>query len=639
MKFIVFNNKKVETSLFLQLQDLASVLSGIRDLKFKFDYGHYVDLTNLVMTASHFWDTMPSPEREAGYKTDVYLRAIGTLEYTDWKEISLYLEQLEELPVRKFGIQLLTLLEDMRLEELCKKKRPGTAKWFYLRTREYQKFFQSQLTVNLSRGYDLDVLFCLIYLTLYSDTPDPHFPEVDEIYLDFLEEMKSDLYQAFETRHTRDVVRIAGQLVARLSRFGEKDSINEYFILPFLRSDLRASGLTIDDLKRKSQLKNQDQDSHERGRDEAKQEKMPTWHGETKDGDQSRGFLQFDLESGTQTRMLGDAIRGAEDGDQALGSVQGKARASEKNNFEKKADESSLADSPTQGGKSLFGEENKDAVLIIKGANSPSLEDKELYHALVSEVESHVQKLSKTIERTLEHKRNHPRQNLNFGRLSKNLLPMVLEDFPKVFYKKDHQSKEIDATFTLLVDCSASMYNKMKETKKGTILFHEVLRKLKIPHSIVGFWEDANQVKEGYQPNYYHVIKDFDQSVYSKTGAEIMQLEPQEDNRDGFSIRVAVQELKKRKEKNKFLLVFSDGEPAAAQYDQNGIIDTKEAVIHARKQGIEVIGLFLSNGEIMEEEQKTMQNIYDKEHLMIQTVKELPERFAPVLKKLLLKSI
>jgi nitric oxide reductase activation protein len=166
-----------------------------------------------------------------------------------------------------------------------------------------------------------------------------------------------------------------------------------------------------------------------------------------------------------------------------------------------------------------------------------------------------------------------------------------------------------------------------------------VLKQLQIHHSIIGFWEDANEVKEGYQPNYFHVIHSHEDSLYQNNGAKIMQLEPQEDNRDGFSIRVITKELEKRREKNKFLLVFSDGEPAAAHYDQNGIVDTFVAVSEARKKGIEVIGMFLSDGSIEESEELTMKNIYGKERLMIPSVSELPEHFTPLLKKLLLKTI
>lgn len=177
----------------------------------------------------------------------------------------------------------------------------------------------------------------------------------------------------------------------------------------------------------------------------------------------------------------------------------------------------------------------------------------------------------------------------------------------------------------------------MEETKRGIVLFHEVLKAFHIPHAIVGFWEDAMEVKEYYQPNYFHVIHSFSDSFYEQHGPKIMQLEPQEDNRDGFSIRVATDELAIRREKHKFLLVFSDGEPAAANYNQNGIIDTNLAVIEARKQGIEVIGIFLTNGEVDETEEQFMRNIYGRERALVPNIAELPEHFSPLMKKLLLK--
>ncbi|MYL61392.1 VWA domain-containing protein, partial [Virgibacillus halodenitrificans] len=209
---------------------------------------------------------------------------------------------------------------------------------------------------------------------------------------------------------------------------------------------------------------------------------------------------------------------------------------------------------------------------------------------------------SNIIKKTIEHKKNAPRRDLMAGRLSKKLLPLILDEKPRVFYKKNQESKEMDAAFTLLVDCSASMQGKMEETKRGIILFHEVLKSFHIPHSIIGFWEDAMEVEADYQPNYFHRIHSFSDSLYESNGAKIMQLEPREDNRDGFSIRVAAEELERQPEKNKFLLVFSDGEPAAANYEQNGIIDTNLAVSEARKRGLEVIGLFLSDGEVEERE-------------------------------------
>lgn len=208
-----------------------------------------------------------------------------------------------------------------------------------------------------------------------------------------------------------------------------------------------------------------------------------------------------------------------------------------------------------------------------------------------------------------------------------------------MFYKKDQESPQIDAVFSLLVDCSASMYDKMDETKLGIILFHEALKSVRVPHQIVGFWEDTNDATETSQPNYLKTVMDFQSSLKPKSGPEIMQLEPEEDNRDGFAIRHMTRRLLKRTERQKFLLVFSDGEPAAMGYEQNGIVDTHEAVLEARKHGMEVINVFLSNGEIDEGQRKTIQNMYGKYSILVPDIKELPDVLFPLLKKLLHKSI
>src|SRR5690625_6866537 len=101
-----------------------------------------------------------------------------------------------------------------------------------------------------------------------------------------------------------------------------------------------------------------------------------------------------------------------------------------------------------------------------------------------------------------------------------------------------------------------------------------------------------------------------------------MQLEPEEDNRDGFSIRVITEQMMERREKHKFLLVFSDGETAAANYDENGIVDTHLAVTEERKKGIDVIGMFLYDGQIDEQEEERKKNNDGSERIMIHNVYE-----------------
>lgn len=629
----------VDTNLFLQLQDLSTILSDNPKLAFEYSYGSYIDLINNIVTGSTTWDVGQEYIKESGLKSDIYLRTIGTLHYSDVQALKTYVEQTSRLKLSKFASQLITLFEDIRLEEMIKKDRPGTTSTFETRRQYLKHYFESQLVVNATRSNPLDELFCLIYLLTQSDQPDPIFPRANEKQLKQLDHLKPFIYDVFAAKTTNDLTRIALQIVHRLEHY-EKDSMNEYFIFPISYIEKFTRNTLFDELTRTDPLSNDDQEDMDEDQSEYIDEKFSTWHRESENGDLKQTFLQFELEQGAKTSLIGDGARETEEGDQAMASIQGTSGESKQQDYSKL--ETLDKEDKRQGSdqhENMFGEENKDAVTMIKNAESPSSQDIETYRDFVMEIDPFKRKLSRTIEKTLEHKKNELHNDLVVGRLSKKLLPIVIDQNPRVFYKKNHDSDEIDAVFTLLIDCSASMYNKMEETKKGIVLFHEVLKKLKIPHSIVGFWEEANEVKDNYQPNYFHTIHKHTDSFYQNNGAKIMQLEPQEDNRDGYSIRVMTKELLTRRETNKFLLIFSDGEPAATNYEQNGIIDTHEAVSEARKRGIDVIGMFLANRTIHESEDLTMKNIYGKERLMIPSVAELPEYFMPLLKKLLLKVI
>lgn len=66
---------------------------------------------------------------------------------------------------------------------------------------------------------------------------------------------------------------------------------------------------------------------------------------------------------------------------------------------------------------------------------------------------------------------------------------------------------------------------------------------------------------------------DFASSLSPASGSNIMRLEAKQDNRDGYAIRAVTRYLTSRSEKNRVLFVFTDGEPAAADYHENGILE------------------------------------------------------------------
>ncbi|MHA6250838.1 vWA domain-containing protein [Oceanobacillus sp. CAU 1775] len=634
-----FHESVVDTRIFIQLQDMTTVFAENADLNFEYGYGAAIDLQANKVTASRLWEKLDDDTKEAGLKTDLFLRAIGTLKYSKIAPMQNYLDSIHETSLPKFAGQLFALLEDIRLEELIKQERPGTKEHFQIRKNYYFQYFSQQLATNAMRGFALDELFCMIYILLQSDQPDPSFPRANSEQLHELDKLRQLLYSAYEGSSTTEIADICEQVVFRLDK-KYKDSLNEYFIFPIGSLETYTQNTLFDELTRTDELANDDISEVDKEKSEYFDEKFSTWHRENKNEDRKQNFLQFELEQGSKSSMLGGGARETEDADQALASIQGASGESEKKDYSRlEALDKKQEGKEKQGSESVYGEENADAVLLLKEAEKPSALEEQLYHQIALEVEHLERKLRTVIEKTIEHKKNSPRSDLLVGRLSKKLLPLVIENSQRIFYKKNQESPEVDAVFTLLIDCSASMVNKMEETKKVVILFHEVLKALKIPHAIHGFWEDANQVKEGYQPNYFHVIHSHTDSLYQNNGAKIMQLAPEEDNRDGFSIRVATHDLEARREKHKFLLVFSDGEPAASGYEQNGIIDTHLAVSEARKKGIDVIGMFLADGEIGEREDVIMENIYGKEKLMVPSVSELADHFAPLLKRLLLKAI
>ena len=630
-----WHESKVDPLLLLELQDLATVLSQLHNLQFKFSYGSFLDLEGRGISVSSLWDATEDTIRLAGYKTDLYLRALGTVHSTDIFDLN----GLIDLSARNFSKQLFTLLEDLRLEEEIKGNRPGTVNAFTLRRDYLRQFFTSQLKMNIIRNYPADQLFCAVCLLLAAEGPDFHFDKVNPIIRKTLEGIKPFLYESFEARRTKEVLAIVENISHLLPEdLAKMNTIYFEFPVANIAENLRARTV-FEELTRTDDLENKDVTDQESD-SEYFDERLESWHQESAPTEKKQSFLQMDLEVGTKTNLKGKTARQTESGDQVFATAQGRARKSKEEDYAKFSSLEERAESFTAGKKdAAYGKDNMNARAIFKEAKPPTTNERLAYKKIQAEIEPDKRRLITSLEKILEQKRDSQRGNLHYGRLSKNLLPIVTEKFPRLFYKKDEVSKNFDAAFTLMVDCSASMNQKMPETKRGIALFHEVLKKLHIPHSIVGFWEGAKSTLKKDQPNYFNEIHTFQDSLYEDKGAKIMQLSPEEDNRDGFSVRIMTEQLLTRREKHKFLLVFTDGEPAADGYFENGIVDTNIAVSEARRKGLHVLGIFLSGGPITEGDRKMMRTIYGRDQLLISHLAELPERLSPILKKLLIKTI
>lgn len=169
--------------------------------------------------------------------------------------------------------------------------------------------------------------------------------------------------------------------------------------------------------------------------------------------------------------------------------------------------------------------------------------------------------------------------------------PRLFSD--KRIFEKKKMGKELDIGFTLLVDLSGSMERnqRINKARVSTIILAEVLNKVGVPFEIIGFSEEFY----GECRVMSHIYRDFSET-HTRNYA-LANMQPLQNNRDGYSIRFAGERLAQREFKQSILIVISDGEPCADNYEgPRAINDVKEVVLKLEKKYHEkVIAFNLSN--------------------------------------------
>ncbi len=215
------------------------------------------------------------------------------------------------------------------------------------------------------------------------------------------------------------------------------------------------------------------------------------------------------------------------------------------------------------------------------------------------------------------------------GKLDMRLIHKVAMDEYNVF-SKDLNKSAVDAVVEICWDGSGSMYGgKQKYSGEACAVIEEGLKGL-VPLKIINFSTDWGHVV-------HYQVKDFDENNRSINYAWSYTKSKGFDggNKDGYSIRVCTQDLLKRPEKDKILIVMSDGLPT----DYNSINpedDVKDAVKQARKKGIIVIPIFFGDDYFRESSYKEYEYMYEK-FIINSAPEELPTRLVKLLEKLVLR--
>lgn len=626
-RFIKFNDEILDAKKVMMLQDLARLLLKNNQTHVKIQKFPYYDPINNELIASVFWTHRPSQIEITGLKTDVLLATYG-YQLMDEFIVNEVLDNTEFIH-QSFFQQIFKLLEDMRVLNAIKRIRPSMKEAIEMRKQIRLNFTESQINVYRTKTTYTDLIFLYLEKSLltedFYDVPSIR-PDLDPI----IQNMYLYLPNFFMNYTSEDNKYLAERICFQLDELLDEDMLNEYYHIPRkVYKELQEQ--TFEDLKRTDASNVDGNDSS------SEEDDIATAEAETKAEDsksQGGAYLEMELHEGENSEAVSDNDT-AREGDASDDMTDMTAKKGKGSN-----DTIDNQEGGQTGGNQPFTLRGINENVEIKW-NVPEILPEYIteYHKVHKDVQIEIKDLTQIIQKTIDREQIDARYNLTKGRLQKDLINWFIDDQYKMFYKKQDLSRSFDATFTLLIDASASMFDKMEETIKGVVLFHETLKSLNVKHEILAFNEDAFEADDEKQPNIIDEIIDYDYSTISKDSPRIMALKPQDDNRDGVAIRVASERLLQRPHHQRFLIIFSDGEPSAYNYDQDGIIDTYEAVEEARKYGLEVFNVFLSQEPITEDIETTIHNIYGQYSLFVEGVENLPSQLSPLLKKLLLKSV
>ena len=187
-----------------------------------------------------------------------------------------------------------------------------------------------------------------------------------------------------------------------------------------------------------------------------------------------------------------------------------------------------------------------------------------------------------------------------------------------VFLKKSIQN-DSDYAVYILIDLSGSMNSKLKYKEAITTA-------IKIEGSLVNL--PGVKVKTvGFDYTNYsrlRVFKDFNEKK-SKTSNALTRNYTGECNRDGFAIRVALEDLKQINAKNTLLIVISDGRPAwYGERTDDAMKDVKDAVHTGRKDTV-IMSVLINEGSIENYIKNAFHYMYEDKGTVMVDIKNEPE--------------
>lgn len=640
MGLIQFSGYDTQPEILLALRQLARALSRNPNLDVVF--GYHARMLRLAgqLEISRFWDTVPASERQDGYTSDVYLKAYAEPRFTQIEALERLLRESQDTPNPSWCRQLFLLGEELRIEQAAVRERNGMRRTFAVRRKALRRYYAGRVEYHAGRGQWSDAALCMMFAMLTAEDGPPVWtlPPILEQVRSLAERRLYDLY---ELPDTAGVAGWAADLTEMLAQWLSKPCAMTYWSPSIDGPEPASNPPGTSASSKKDRLEPTSAAQTVSKKTSQREETFALRPRDERHG--SEPMLRFSLNRGPNGGWLGNRdVRRGDAGDQSLAIVQGTSEDNAGGAGQESAPAATLSDDVSvRSANSGVPAPVRGVYAVELKPKRPTGPDMDRYRRYVAEVAPLKRRLRVTLKKHLEQKRLQSSRALHAGRLGRNLTDLWIEELPRLFVKRNQPSPKWDAAIVLLVDCSASMADKMERVQAGLTLLHETLSSLAVPHAVCGFWEPQSIRVSGSSgggiPNCFLPVIPFERSLSKQSGPEILQLEPQEDNRDGFAIRHAASWLRARPERRKWLIVFSDGQPSAQDYAEVGVLDTYEAVRETRRDGIDVFGLHLAGHSPSDKEIAAMRAVYGRAGAVVPDLASLPDRLHRLLKAWLIR--
>ncbi|MDX5853203.1 hypothetical protein SIM22_03565 [Bacillus cereus group sp. BfR-BA-01363] len=228
---------------------------------------------------------------------------------------------------------------------------------------------------------------------------------------------------------------------------------------------------------------------------------------------------------------------------------------------------------------------------------------------LTEDIKRDGKRFRKEIEEIFKNKKTYDSRHRRKGILDTSSIWKVGTKDYNVFLKKG-QPQITDYVAYMLVDGSGSMMDRVDEDNNKVSCSQKACAV--IEEGIKGFIPFKSTIFRASGRNVKHtIVSEFsNDSKFNESWNAYF--EANGGNMDGFSIRIAIKELLQRPERNRLLVILSDGLPSAYPSQKLGQADVKDAVKEARKNGIKVVSICFGSKRHREETIDVYNDMYQK---------------------------